>query len=228
VKNVFLALLIIFAFLGKVFADDGDHTDTLPVSAPADSFYAAIENYFKVSEDQIKACQQQNIAEEEIPVVFFIAQRGSVDPNAVLTVRSEGLNWMQTAYHFHLNPRIFFEPLPANVLARTPYEKSYGYYKGHSSRINLSDADITNWVNLKFLTEHYGYDPQEIIQMRSAGKSFRDINTYYANKKEAVGWDVDQPQEEAQSTPDSKEVDKQLEQFGKNGMPGSGVPGGMP
>jgi len=226
VKNGFLALLIIFVFFGKVLADDGDHTDVLPVSAPVDSFYAAIENYFKVSEDQIKACQ--TIGEEEIPVVFFIAQRAGVDPNAVLTVRSEGMNWMQTAYHFHLNPKLFFEPLLSAVLARTPYEKSYGYYRDHSSRVHLSEADIINWVNLKFLTEHYGYDPQEIIQMRSAGKSFRDINAHYADKKEAAGWDVDQPHEEDQSTPGSKEVDKQLEKFGSQGMPGSGGLGGMP
>jgi hypothetical protein len=125
-----------------------------------------------------------------------------------------------------LNPKIFFVPLSANGAARTPYQKSYDYYKGHSNRVNLSDADIINWVNLKFLSEHYGYDPQEIVQMRTAGKSFSDINSYYAGKKEQVGWDVDEPEQEP-TTPQKKEkVDKALEQFGNmnHGMGNSPMP----
>ena len=223
-KTIFLVLLMICAFFGTASADEGD--GVVSPNAPPDSFYAVMEDYFKVSEDQIKTCQPMNISEEEIPVVFFITQRAGVDPQAAVIVRSSGLSWMQVADHFHLNPRIFFVPLPANGASNGPYEKGYGTYKSRKNRINLSDADIINWVNLKFLSEYYGYDPQEIIQMRSAGKSFRTINSYYADKKEEVKWDLEEPHEE-EPTPLAKDkTDKAFEQFGNmnHGMGGSPAP----
>jgi len=158
-----------------------------------DSFHLAIGDYFKVSEEQINNCQKQNIPDEELPVVFFIAQRANVEPSAVLAVHASGLTWMQVAMHFRLNPRIFFTNLPGNAVSHTPYEKGYGFYKDRKNRVNLSDADIVNFVNLKFVSEHYGDDPKEIIQMRASGKSFRDINDNYWKKKEEVKWDVEDP-----------------------------------
>jgi hypothetical protein len=93
---------------------------------------------------------------------------------------------MQIAYHFRLNPRIFYTP---GNYAGTPYEHGYNAFRGHG-RINLSDADIVNFVNLKFVSEHYGHDPAEIAQMRAKGQSFRDITVGYDSKKEAVEWDA--------------------------------------
>lgn len=158
-----------------------------------DSFHLAIGDYFKVSEDQINDCQKQNISDEELPVVFFIAQRANVEPAAVLAVHTSGLNWMQVAMHFRLNPRIFFISMTQETVAHTPYEKGFAYYHDRKDRVNLSDGDIVNFVNLKFISEHYGYDPKEVIQMRASGKSFRDINDHYWQKKEQAQWDVDVP-----------------------------------
>jgi hypothetical protein len=225
-RIIFLVFLMFFAFSVEASADENG--DAGVTAAPVDSFYSAMESYFRVSEDQVKLCQEANISDEETPLVFFMAQRAGVDPQAVLIVRTGGMSWMQTAYHFQLNPKVFFVSLPANSVARSPYEKSYGFYKGHSSRVNLSDIDMLNWVDLKFLSEYYGYDPQEIIQMRSAGKSFRDINSYYAGKKEQVEWDVDDPSIETPTPVVKGKEDKALEQFGNmnHGMPGPG-PGGI-
>jgi hypothetical protein len=185
-----------------------------------------MEGYFRVSEDQVKLCEEANVSDEEIPVVFFIAQRAGVDPQAVLALHAEGLAWMQVAYHFELNPRMFFTSLSANSPAHSPYEKSYGYYKSHAGRVSLSDADMVNWVDLKFLSEHYGYDPQEIVQMRTDGKTFGAINSYYADKKEAVRWDVEEPHEETPTPVSKDKTDKAFEQFGNmnHGMGGSPAP----
>src|SRR6202453_3444298 len=225
-KTIFLFFLIILAFSGTASADDSEGSGAATPSVPPDSFYTAMEGYFKVSNDQVKSCQEANISDEEMPLIFFIAQRAGVDPQAVMAVHSGGLTWMQTADHFKLNPKIFFVSLSVNGLVRTPYEKSYGYYKSHSNRLNLSDIDMLNWVDLKFLSEYYGYDPQEIVQMRNKGENFRDINAYYADKKEAVQWDVDQPQDEDATPLVKGKEDKALEQFGNmnHGMGSSPMP----
>jgi hypothetical protein len=93
---------------------------------------------------------------------------------------------MQIALHFRLNPRIFYT---AGVYDGTPYANGANAFRGHG-RIKLSDADIVNFVNLKFMAEHYGHDPKEIAQLRASGKSFSDINDGFAQKKEAVQWDA--------------------------------------
>ncbi len=185
-------------------------------------YHAAIQDYFKVLGDKINDCQQRNVNDEEIPVVLFMAQRAGVGSEAVLAVRAGGLNWMQVAYHFHLNPKIFFMSLPANGVVHTPYEKSYGYFKNHSDRVNFTDTDVINWVNLKFISEHYGRDPEEIIKMRSAGKSFRDISVYYHNKKEEAKWDVEEPREDQAEPAASDKKDKALDAFEHSGHMGMG------
>jgi hypothetical protein len=55
-----------------------------------DSFHLAIGDYFKVSAQQVQTCQDSNIPDEEQPVVFFIAQRAAVSPEAVILLRSRG------------------------------------------------------------------------------------------------------------------------------------------
>ncbi len=151
-----------------------------------DSFHLAIGDYFKVSDQQVQACEDYNISDEDQPVVFFIAQRAAVSPEAVILLRSHGWSWMQIALHFRLNPRIFYTP---GTYVGTPYERGYHSFQGRG-RINLSDGDIVNFVNLKFMSEHYGHDPGEIARLRAQGKSFRDINDGYVQKHEEVQWDA--------------------------------------
>jgi len=151
-----------------------------------DSFHVAIGDYFKVSEQQVETCQDSNIPDEDQPVVFFIAQRAMVAPESVILLRSRGWSWMQIALHFRLNPRIFYTP---GVYAGTPYQNGYNAFRGHG-KIRLSDADIVNFVNLKFMSEHYGREPQEIAQMRAQGRNFRDINDGFTKKREVIEWDA--------------------------------------
>src|SRR5580658_2475783 len=126
------------------------------------NFHLAVMDYFRVSEQQVTDAEQSGISEEELPVVFFIAQRTNLGPEAVTTVHSGGLNWMQVAYHFRLNPLIFYSFFTGHP-AHAPLEKAYGEYKHRQNNFSLTDSDAGNRVNLKFLSEYYGRDPKEII-----------------------------------------------------------------
>ena len=151
-----------------------------------DAFHVAIGDYFKVSDQQVETCQDSNISDEDQPVVFFMAQRANVPPESVILLRSRGWSWMQIALHFRLNPRIFYTP---GTYEGTPYENGHRAFHGRG-RIRLSDADIVNFVNLKFASEHYGHDPREIAQMRAQGRSFREIHDGFAQKEERIEWDA--------------------------------------
>ena len=214
-------MLLVFLFLiglmsSGVQAANGDNNGPLAqpnlVSQPVvstqaqiadeskDTLHIALRDYFKVTEDQVESLSKTPLPDDDLPIVFFIAQRASVDPNSVMVVWSSGLNWTQTAHHFGLNPWIFFISIQGD-LKNTPYLKPYHFFKDRDNRVRLSDDDMINLVNLKFIAEQYNRDPREIVQLRTQGKSFRDINDNYAKSNDAAQWDIPLPQAEGTQTP---------------------------
>jgi len=143
------------------------------------SFHLAIGAYFRVPETDVRIVQQRRIPDEEIPVVFLIAARARVSPNVVINLKLGGKSWMEIALHYGLAPDVFYVPVQKEIKG-PPYGKAYGYYKNKhpkdSGRPSLRDDDVVNLVNLKFLSEHYGLPPEHVIQMRSEGKNFVNIN----------------------------------------------------
>jgi hypothetical protein len=167
-----------------------------PAQAQEDHYLSAVRDYFRVSEQEAADALKNGVSEEELPVVFFIAQRAHLETEAVAGVRSSGLKWMEAAFHFHLNPWIFYTALPhPNDMEHTPLEKVYEAYQHPDNKIHLTDQDMINLVSLKFLSEYYRRDPKEIIQKRASGKTFEEINEdYWRNKDEnSFQWDVAVP-----------------------------------
>jgi hypothetical protein len=140
------------------------------------SFNLSIGDYYHVPEREVVVVHDRGIQEEELPVVFFIAQRAHVSPEAVVGLHLRGMNWMDITLHFGLSPEIYSVP----VRQGPPYEHAYVHYKNHPKggwhRSHLRDADIVNQVNLKFISEHHRYAPEQVMRYRSEGKSFTTID----------------------------------------------------
>jgi hypothetical protein len=153
-----------------------------------DAFHSAIGDYFKVSTQQVQACEDSSIPTEEQPVVFFIAQRANVSPESVILLRSRGTSWMQIALHYNINPRVFYTQ---GDYTGTTFENGSRAFR--NKRINLSDSDVVNFVNLKFTSEHYGREPKEIAKMRTGGTDFVSINQNLSKKQGGVKWDAKEP-----------------------------------
>jgi hypothetical protein len=122
--------------------------------------------------------RERHIPDEELPVVFFLARRARVAPDVIVTLRLGGKSWMEITHHYGLGADIFY--VPVKNVSGPPYGKAYGYYKNKPRKewkhIKLADDDVLNLVNLKFISSYYGYAPEDVIKMRSSGKSFRTIN----------------------------------------------------
>jgi len=170
-----LSVLIISAGISNAGIDIGLSADKDGVK----SFYLAIGEHYVTYDKEIQTIRKLNIPDEELPLVFFLAGRAGVSKNEIIELRLRGNSWMDICLHFGLTAEIFYVPVKGNP--GPPYGKAYGHFKNKNKKdwknIRLSDAEIINFVNLKFLSEHYGYSPDEIIQMRSKGKSFIDINS---------------------------------------------------
>jgi len=149
--------------VGATFGEEGLQT-----------FYFSIGEYFGVPEKEVIVVKERHIPEEEIPVVFFIARRARVAPAAIIDLRLRKRSWMDIVVHYGLSPEIFYVPVRMEVKG-PPYGRAYGYYKKPKhewKKIVFKDDDVVNLVNLKFMSEHYKYSPDEVIKIRSKGKNF--------------------------------------------------------
>lgn len=148
-------------------------------------FHLAIGDFYRVPEKEVIVVRERNIPEDELPVVFFIAQRAHVRPEAIVDMRLKGDSWMDITLHFGLGPDIYY--IPVKEVSGPPYGKAYGYYNNRPRKewkaIRLDDDDIVNLVNLRFMSKHYRYAPEQVMRFRSNGEDFLKINADIKHEK---------------------------------------------
>jgi len=141
-------------------------------------FYLAIGDYYKSPEKEITVIRSSGIPDDDLPVVFFLARHAGVEPGVIMKLRLGGKTWMDITLHYGLSPEIYYIELRNDP--GPPYGKAYGHFKKRPRKewgaIRFADSDIVNFVNLKFISEHYHYSPDDVIKMRSGGESFVKIN----------------------------------------------------
>lgn len=143
------------------------------------SFHAAVRDYYRVGEREIQTIRGHGISDEELPVIFFISERAHVDARRIVDLRAAHNMWTKLAFRFGLTPDVFYLPVSSDVIA-PPYSKVYTRFrttpKMEWKTISLSDRDVINLVNLRFISEYHKLTPEQVIDMRSRGKTFVQIN----------------------------------------------------
>lgn len=149
-----------------------------PIREGMEHFHQAMIEHFKVPPFELLRMEKQRINPVEMPIVLLLAAQAHVASQRITSLRLQGLSWLDITLRLGLKPDIFF--VPVKKVKGPPYGKAYGYYKNRGGKngkvMPLNDDDILNLVNLKFMSEHYRMSPDEIINMRSSGKNFIDIN----------------------------------------------------
>lgn len=149
------------------------------------SFHLAIGEHYNVPEKEVVIIKKKHFTDEELPVIFFLARNAKVSPEVIIQLRLGDKSWLSISQHFGLGIDIFY--VPVTKVSGPPYGKAYGHFKNKPRKkwhkISLSDTDIINLVNLKFVSAHYGWSPDEVMEMRSSGKTFVEINRAVKEKK---------------------------------------------
>ena len=126
------------------------------------SFYFAIGNYYQVPEREVVVVRERAVPPDEVPVVFFVARQAHVAPAVIVDLRRRGLSWSDVAFHFRLDPDIYY------FLEGPPYGHAYGYWKKHPPR----DAEVIDAVNVHFLSDYHRVSPDIVRADRSRGSSY--------------------------------------------------------
>ncbi len=145
------------------------------------SFYLALGDYYRVPPRQVVEIHDRyRFPEEELPVVYFLAARAHVEPAVIINFRMRKMSWLDIAFHYRLTPDIFFVPVSVERIG-PPYGNAYGYYRKYGpakdwKRIALTDREVVDLVNLRFMSEHYNVSPQSVMAMRGRESKFVVIN----------------------------------------------------
>lgn len=149
------------------------------------SFYLAVSNHYNVPEKEIVVVRERRVPDEEMPVVFFLARKAGVAPKVIIDLRLSGKSWMDITIHYGLNAKVYYVEFEGDP--GPPYGHAYGHFKKRPKdkwgEIRLSDGDIVNFVNLRFISDHYGWSANDVIKMRQNGKDFVYINQDVKNQK---------------------------------------------
>jgi len=181
-KRLFISLMILSLISGVTLAQERKVDLGISVAdGKLRSFYLAVSDYYGVQGKAIVAAKKRyRLSDEELPVVYFLSARARIDPSVIIGLRIKGLSWLDVTFHYGLTPEIFYVPVAVEKIG-PPYGKAYGHFKKYRSKkewkkIVLSDYEITDLVNLRFISEHYKVKPEAVMKMRSQGKNFLTIN----------------------------------------------------
>lgn len=102
-------------------------TNVAPGAVVVADYFSAIRNYNGVTDKEILIIKRRGIAEEQIPVVMFLAAKANVKPVVILDLRRKGKSWFDIALAFGLGADTFYVPVDGPVYGRV-YGRLYSYY----------------------------------------------------------------------------------------------------
>jgi hypothetical protein len=181
-KQLFFFLTALFLIQGTVQAQDTQVDFGISIAdGELRNFYLAVSSHYRIPGEEVVAVKERyRFRNEELPVVYYLAARARVKPSAIIDLRMSRMSWLNISLHFGLTADIFFVPLTVDKVG-PPYGKAYGYYKKYRpkkewNKIVLSDSEVVDLVNLRFVSEYHRLAPDEVIKMRGQGKNFVNIN----------------------------------------------------
>lgn len=181
----YLVMLFICLYSSSVFAQTQVDAGISIGPEGLRGFYLSVGEYYRVPEREVIVIRERRISDDELPVVFFIANRARVEPRVIVDLRLRGMSWYDISIRYGIYPDVYY--VPVAVTPGPPYGKAYGHYKKRKKsewkKIKLADADIINLVNLRFISDHYGYAPDKVIKYRSEGRNFVVINDKIKKEK---------------------------------------------
>jgi hypothetical protein len=218
---ILLSLAAISASVPLAQADTRMDIGATIVNGDMRGFYFALGDYYRVPEREVILMRERRIPDYDIPVVLFISQRARVAPGVIMDLRLSGRSWMDITLHFGLGPDIYY--IPVKEVYGPPYGRAYGHYKNKHRKdwrkIRLIDSEVVDMVNLRFMSEHYGRPPEEVMRMRSGGKSFTMINDEFRRDKPGKEY-REREQYQEQRSRDGATPDERSQRGKKDPSPG--------
>lgn len=149
-------------------------------------YIMAVGNQYNADYEVVNNIMNSYVSVDELPVVFFIANTAHVDPVEVAKMRSDKNSWMDITSSYELSPKNYYVMISGKIKNsefKATFDKYHTVLTSQWDKIELTDQDIINLVNLRFIYQYNDYSPYEVMDMRSYGKSYVNINHSIAELK---------------------------------------------
>ena len=179
-RNRLLSILLPALLIALGLALPARATDPLTsaITAGTSEFMKGVAEQFKSSPTTTAALKAVGIKEEELPLLFMIAQASNKRPEEIALQRKSGKSWNDIMVANKVSPETIYAPATGPV--GPPYGNAYGYFRNRQQKdwknIKLTDAEAVGLANVKYLSQRHKVPPEEVIRRKTAGKSFATVD----------------------------------------------------
>lgn len=145
-----------------------------------DAFTFSIGDYYRVPQREVLVVQER-LSRDDISIAYFLSRKAAKSIDYITRFRMRGDSWWDISISLGLNPQTLYV-VQTQKRQGPPYGKAYGYEK-NKMKSHLSDGEITELVNVKFLSSYHGVSTDEIIEQRRQGEKFINIDKKYHEQK---------------------------------------------
>jgi hypothetical protein len=139
------------------------------------AYFTAVGGYFGISLQEVTILADWGLTSDEVPVALFLARRAGVSPDALISLRRGGQEWMEVAARFGLGAGAVHLSLPEGEPLGI-LERAIGEFRtrpaGEWSQVRLNDEEIIALVNLRVLSEQVVVPPLRVLRSREEAGSF--------------------------------------------------------
>ncbi len=154
----------------------------LPLPPPPPDPIEVVRKFFKLEPPKLETLKAQSkLPDVDLPNALWVAQQAGLSPEVVLNARISGLSWLDIFVKFKV-------PVERVVIADEraqcpPYGKAWGFRKKHGRRgppgataeLKFSDAEISEFIQLRAAAGVYGRRVEDLAARRCAGRGVREI-----------------------------------------------------
>ncbi len=147
-------------------------------AAAQQAYFRAVADYFEVPAAEVAILADWSLPPDEIPVALFLARRTGISPEALVALRNSGRGWVELASRYEVGAAQLHVPLqrpPSSGLLSSAYQQYGSRPVDDWNRIGLTDEDIVTLVNVRVLSSALGMRPDEVLERRSAVRSFVEL-----------------------------------------------------
>jgi hypothetical protein len=154
-----------------------------------DGFSVALSDYYGYSVEDVTAIKEMGIGDDDLAVTLLVANLVKTSPENIAKTRARGDSWNDIAKIRSVDANSFYMVINGKFESKTftpIFEKYRQTSKSKWGDILLTDDDVANLVNLKFISSHHDYSAFTIMEMRDNEYSYREIDTKVRAAKEEM------------------------------------------
>jgi hypothetical protein len=149
----------------------------------------AIGHYFKITSAQVSELRAAGVVTEDLAVCCHIAKHSGARVASIAEMRVRGDSWSEIVLGRNMGMNIFYQPIVGYSSSETYYPifaKFDAVPASQWRKLALSDEEITNLVNLRFISSEHDYSVYKVMAQRDEGLPFLDINKNIKEAKQVL------------------------------------------